>query len=221
MLADLRKRVASIEDANVFVIPPPPVRGIGTGGGFKMQIQDQAGLGPIALEQATNAVIAKARLEPGLVQVFSNYSTGTPQYYADIDRTKVRMLDVPISNVFDALQIYLGSTYVNDFNFLGRTYRVTAQAESRFRDEQEDIARLRTRSNTGAVVPLGSLVKMRVTTAADRVVRYNLFPSADINGDTLSGFSTAQAIQAMERIADETFAARIRLRMDGHRLSTE
>lgn len=203
VLAELRKRVSAVQDAVVFVIPPPPVRGIGTGGGFKLQIQDQSGAGPIALQAATNAVIDKARQEPGLVQVFSNYSVGTPQYYADIDRTKVRMLDVPIDNVFEALQIYLGSSYVNDFNFLGRTYRVTAQADTKYRDEQEDIARLRTRSNSGAIVPLGSVVTMRQTTAADRVVRYNLFPSADINGDTIPGFSSAQAIAAMERIADE------------------
>ncbi|MEM9824962.1 MAG: multidrug efflux RND transporter permease subunit [Planctomycetota bacterium] len=204
VLAELRKRVSGVEDAVVFVIPPPPVRGIGTGGGFKLQVQDQSGAGPVALQAATQAVIDKARQEPGLVQVFSNYSIGTPQYYADIDRTKVRMLDVPINNVFEALQIYLGSAYVNDFNFLGRTYRVTAQADTQYRDEREDIARLRTRSNNGAIVPLGSVVTMRETTAADRVVRYNLFPSADINGDTLPGFNSAQAIAAMERVADET-----------------
>ncbi|HAW31103.1 MAG TPA: hydrophobe/amphiphile efflux-1 family RND transporter, partial [Planctomycetaceae bacterium] len=196
--------VSVIEDANVFVIPPPPVRGIGTGGGFKMQIQDKSGAGMIALQDATNAVINKARQEPGLVQVFTNFTIGTPQYYADIDRTKVRMLDVPISNVFDALQIYLGSSYVNDFNFLGRTYRVTAQADYQYRDEREDIARLRTRSSSGAIVPLGSMVTLRETTAPDRIVRYNLYPAADINGDTKTGFSSGQSIATMERIARET-----------------
>lgn len=204
VLAELRKRVSAVEDAVVFVIPPPPVRGIGTGGGFKMQIQDKSGAGLAALQEATNAVVDKARQEPGLVQVFSNFSIGTPQYYAEIDRTKVRMLDVPIDNVFEAMQIYLGSSYVNDFNFLGRTYRVTAQADTQYRDEPEDIARLRTRSNSGAIVPLGSVVTIKQTTASDRVVRYNLYPAADINGDTIPGFSSAQAIAAMERIADET-----------------
>jgi hydrophobe/amphiphile efflux-1 (HAE1) family protein len=203
VLANLRQRVSQIEDAIVLVIPPPPVRGIGTGGGFKMQIQDQSGAGVAALMDATNAMTAAANQQPGLVQVFTNYTIGTPQHYADIDRTKVRMLDVPINNVFEALQIYLGSSYVNDFNFLGRTYRVTAQADSQFRDEVEDIERLRTRSNTGAIVPLGSVVTVRQTTAPDRVVRYNLYPSADVNGFTLPGFSTGQAIQAMERIAAE------------------
>ncbi|HBE67064.1 MAG TPA: hydrophobe/amphiphile efflux-1 family RND transporter [Planctomycetaceae bacterium] len=204
LLADLRGRMAAIPEAQIFVIPPPPVRGIGTGGGFKMQIQDRSGAGLQALQDVANEIAAKANQEPGLVQVFSTYRTSTPQVYVDVDRTKVRMLDVPINNVFEALQIYLGSSYVNDFNYLGRTYRVTAQAESRFRDETADIARLRTRSNNGAVVPLGSLVKMKETTAPTRVVRYNLYPSADINGATMPGFSSGQAIAAMERIADET-----------------
>jgi hydrophobe/amphiphile efflux-1 (HAE1) family protein len=203
VLADLRVRVSQIEDAIVFVIPPPPVRGIGTGGGFKMQIQDKSGAGLMELKRVTDDIVAEANKQPGLVQVFSNYTVGTPQFYADIDRTKVRMLNVPIDNVFSALQVYLGSTYVNDFNFLGRTYRVTAQAENRFRDEREDIARLRTRSSTGAIVPLGSVVTLRETTAPDRIVRYNLYPAADINGDTLPGFSSGQAIAVMERIAAE------------------
>lgn len=204
MLAELRGRMAAIPEAQIFVIPPPPVRGIGTGGGFKMQIQDRSGAGLQALQDVTNEIAAKANQEPGLVQVFSTFKTSTPQIYADVDRTKVRMLDVPINNVFEALQIYLGSSYVNDFNYLGRTYRVTAQAEAQFRDEAEDIARLRTRSSNGAIVPLGSLVTMKETTAPARVVRYNLYPAADINGATLPGYSSGQAIAAMERIAEET-----------------
>ncbi len=203
VLADLRGRVSQIKDAIVFVIPPPPVRGIGTGGGFKMQIQDKSGAGLLELKRVSDEIVAEAQKQTGLVQVFSNYTVGTPQYYADIDRTKVRMMDVPIDNVFEALQIYLGSSYVNDFNFLGRTYRVTAQAENKYRDEREDIARLRTRSNSGAIVPLGSVVSIRETTAPDRVVRYNLYPAADINGDTLPGFSSGQAIEVMQRIAKE------------------
>ncbi len=204
IVGQLRQQLSSIPEAFVVVIPPPPVPGIGTGGGFKMQIQDRSGAGLVALQEAANAVVERARKEPGLVQVYTNYSIGTPQYYAEIDRTKVRMLNVPIDNVFEALQIYLGSAYVNDFNFLGRTYRVTAQAEEQFRDEVEDIDRLRTRSNTGAIVPLGSVVTVRAITAPDRVVRYNLYPAADVNGDTLPNYSSGQAIAAMERIAEET-----------------
>ncbi|MAT15929.1 MAG: hydrophobe/amphiphile efflux-1 family RND transporter [Planctomyces sp.] len=203
ILQDLRQRVAAIDDAFVFVIQPPPVRGIGTGGGFKMQVQDRSGAGLMALQEVTNNLVNAARQEPGMVQIFSNFNTGTPQLYADIDRTKVRMLDVPMNNVFEALQVYLGSAYVNDFNFLGRTYRVTAQADAQYRDEESDIMRLRTRSNNGSIVPLGSMVTMKSTTAADRVVRYNLFPAADINGDTLPGFSSGQSIATMERLADE------------------
>jgi hydrophobe/amphiphile efflux-1 (HAE1) family protein len=203
VLNELRQKVSTIEDAVVFVIQPPPVRGIGTGGGFKMQVQDRSGTGLIALQEATNNLVNAARKEPGMVQIFSNFNTGTPQHYADIDRTKARMLNVPLDNVFQAMQIYLGSAYVNDFNFLGRTYRVTAQADAQFRDEESDIARLRTRSSTGEVVPLGSLVTMRETTAPDRVVRYNLYPAADINGDTLPGFSSGQAIARMEQLAAE------------------
>lgn len=203
ILSDLRKKVASVNDALVFVLSPPPVRGIGTAGGVKMQIQDRGGRGLEALSAATNQMVAAAATEPGLAQVFTNFSTGTPQIYADIDRTKVRMLDVPLENVFESLQIYLGSAYVNDFNFLGRTYRVTAQADEEFRDEQSDITHLRTRSNTGAVVPLGSLVTLRRTTAPDRVVRYNLFPAADLNAATLPGFSSGQAIERLDALAAE------------------
>ncbi len=204
VLSGLRQRLAAIQEATIFVIPPPPVRGIGTGGGFKLQLQDRSGAGLASLQRVTNELVGKANQEPGLVQVFSSFRTATPQIFADVDRTKVRMLDVPINNVFQAMQIYLGSSYVNDFNYLGRTYRVTAQAESHFRDEAADIARLRTRSNSGAIVPLGSLVTIRETTAPARVVRYNLYPAADVTGSTLPGFSSGQAIAAMQRLAEET-----------------
>lgn len=203
ILDELRGKVASIKDAQVLVIQPPPVRGIGTGGGYKMQIQDTSGAGLDRLKSVTDELVGAANGEQGLVQNFTNFNNSTPQYYADIDRTKVRMLDVPIDNVFEALQIYLGSAYVNDFNFLGRTYRVTAQAEAEYRDEESDIMHLRTRSQSGDIVPLGSLVTLRETTASDRVVRYNLYPAADINGDTLPTFSTGQAIAKMEQLADD------------------
>ena len=203
ILGELRQKVAGVREARVLVIQPPPVRGIGTGGGFKMQIQDRGGFGLDELGSVTGQMVAKANERPELVQVFTNFNNSTPQLFADIDRDKARMLDVPLGNVFEALQVYLGSAYVNDFNFLGRTYRVTAQADAQFRDEESDIGRLRTRSARGAIVPLGSLVTMRSTTAADRVVRYNLYPASDINGDTVVGFSSGQAIAAMEEIADE------------------
>ncbi len=204
VLGELRGRLGAIQDAFLFALPPPPVRGLGTGGGFKMMLQDRSGSGDFpALEGATWQLAGAANQVPGLTQVFSAFRAGTPRLYADIDRTRVRMLDVPLGNVFDALQVFLGSVYVNDFNFLGRTYRVTAQAEPTFRDDLDDVGRLRTRSASGAIVPLGSLVEVQRRAAPDRVVRYNLYPASDINGDTTPDFSTGQAIEAMEKLAAE------------------
>ncbi|QDU43903.1 Efflux pump membrane transporter BepE [Symmachiella dynata] len=201
--ADMRMAVSEINEAEVFVIPPPPVRGIGRGGGFKMYVQDQSGAGLDALSQVTDQMVDDANQQPGLVQVFSNFRLSVPQIYADVDRTKAQMLDIPMSNVFEALQVYLGSAYVNDFNLLGRTYRVTAQAEPEFRDEPSDILRLRTRSAQGTSIALGSVVEVKRTVGPDRLVRFNLYPSADINGATLPGFSTGQSLETMERLADQ------------------
>ena len=133
ILADLRKRLGALEEAFIIVIPPPPVRGIGNAGGFKMMVQDKRGRGLRALEAATQELVAAANQTPGLVGVFSLFNTRTPKLYADIDRAKAEMLGVPADDVFDALEVYLGSVYVNDFNYLGRTYQVTAQADGQFR----------------------------------------------------------------------------------------
>ena len=203
IMGELRKKFAEIPDAVVVVIPPPPVRGLGTGGGFKMQVQDRSGAGLQALQKAAETVVGEARKAPGLTQVFSPFRANTPQLYAEIDRGKSKMLDVPLSNVFDTLQIYLGSVFVNEFNLFGRTYRVTAQAEPRFRDDPSDIANLKTLNRSGGAVPLGSLVDIQQKTGPDRVVRYNLYPAADISGDTLPGFSSGQSIDTMEKIAKE------------------
>ncbi|PQO40599.1 AcrB/AcrD/AcrF family protein [Bremerella cremea] len=201
IVADLRREVAVVNEAEIFVIPPPPVRGIGRGGGYKMYVQDQSGAGIDALNIVTQRMVAEANQQPGLVQVYSNYRLSVPQVYAEVDRTKAEMLDVPVANIFEALQVYLGSLYVNDFNFLGRTYRVTAQAEPEFRDEPSDIMQLRTRSARGASVSLGSLVELQRVTGPDRLVRFNLYPAADINGDTIPGFSTGQSLDTMEELA--------------------
>jgi multidrug efflux pump len=166
-----------------------------------MQVQDRSDAGLIALQAATNELVAAANQQPGLTRVFTTFTTTTPQIYADVDRTKAYKLNVPLTNIFDTLQIYLGSIYVNDFNLFGRVYRVTAQAEGPFRSEPDDIGNLRTRSTSGAIVPLGSLIDVRRVTGPARVVRYNLFPSIDINGDTMPGFSSGQAIDAMEGLA--------------------
>jgi HAE1 family hydrophobic/amphiphilic exporter-1 len=184
----------------VLVIPPPSVPGIGTGGGFKMYVQDRAGRGPQALEQALGTIIGPANQAPGLVQVFTLFNTKTPQIYADIDRTKAEMLGVPITRFFDTLSTFMGSTFVNDFNILGRTYRVTAQADNPFRLSVRDVENLRTRSSAGDMVPLGSVATFHEITGPYRVPRYNLFPAAEVQGATLPGFSTGQAIAAMEKL---------------------
>jgi HAE1 family hydrophobic/amphiphilic exporter-1 len=201
ILNDLRQQMQALREAFVLVIPPPSVPGIGTGGGFKMYVQDRAGRGPRALEQATNAVLAHANQTPGLVQVFTLFNTSTPRIYADIDRTKAEMLNVPITRFFDTLSTYMGSTYINDFNILGRTYRVYAQADNPFRLSVRDVENLRTRSTENTVVPLGAVATFRDTTGPYRVPRYNLFAAAEVQGSTLPGFSTGQAIAAMEKIA--------------------
>jgi len=203
ILNGLRSQMQSLREAFVLVIPPPSVPGIGTGGGFKMYVQDRAGRGPRALEQAVGTIVGPANQTPGLVQVFTLFNTSTPQVYADIDRTKAEMLGVPISRFFDTLSVYMGSAFVNDFNLLGRTYRVTAQADNPFRLSVRDVENLRTRSVTNDMVPLGAVARFNEITGPYRVPRYNLFPAAEVQGSTLPGFSTGQAIAAMERIVAE------------------
>jgi NodT family efflux transporter outer membrane factor (OMF) lipoprotein len=200
----LNGKLTEIQEANIFVFPPPAVSGLGTAGGFKLQVQDRSGAGLVALQETTDKLVDAGNQQPGLIGLFTPFRANTPQIYADVDRTKAKMLDVPLNNIFETLQVYLGSIYVNDFNLFGRTYRVTAQAEGNFRSDASDIARLKTRSRSGDVVPLGSLVDVRQTTGPDRVVRYNMFPSAEINGDTTPGFSSGQAIATIERLARET-----------------
>jgi multidrug efflux pump len=203
IIRNLRQRLSNIQEARISVFPPPPVRGLGTAGGFKLEVQDRAGAGLRALQSATEALAAAGNQQPGLVGLYTPFNANTPQLYADIDRTKAKMLNVPLNNLFDTLQVYLGSAYVNDFNLFGRTYRVTAQAEGAFRTDPDEIAKLKTRSASGAMVPLGSLVDIRRTTGPDRVLRYNMYPAAEINGDTLPGYGSGQAIATMERLAAE------------------
>ena len=202
ILGELRQKTAGVRGAQVLVLQPPPVRGIGTGGGFKMQLQDRGGVGLDKLIGAAQGIAGQANAKPGLVQVFSTMSAGSPQLRADIDRTKAEILDVPVGNVNQTLQVFLGSAYINDFNRLGRTYRVTAQADQQFRNDPEDIGRLRTRSVAGDIVPLGSLLTVRQTVGPERVVRFNLYPAADINGDTTPDTSSGEALSAMEKLAE-------------------
>jgi multidrug efflux pump len=200
----LNQKYGSIKGAFIAVFPPPPVQGLGTIGGFKFQIQDRAALGNVALNDALQAFMAKARAAPELAGMFSSYQINVPQLYADVDRTHAQQLGVSIPDVFDTLQIYLGSLYVNDFNKFGRTYQVRVQADAQFRAHAEDIGLLKTRNNNGDMVPLSSVLKMTQSYGPDRAMRYNGFPAADVNGGAAPGYSTGEAQAAVERIAAET-----------------
>jgi HAE1 family hydrophobic/amphiphilic exporter-1 len=201
--ADLRQRLTTIQEAFIITIPPPPVRGIGNAGGFKMMVQDKRDRGLPALDAAMQDIVAAANRVPGLTGVFSLFNTRTPKIYADIDRVRAEMLGVAANRVFETLQVYLGSSYVNDFNYLGRTYRVTAQADAPFRDNLRDIVNLKTRNDKGQMVPIGSVASFRDITGPYRVPRYNLYPAAEVQGNTLPGYSTGYALAAMERLAGE------------------
>lgn len=202
--ADLNKQYGSIQDAFIAVFPPPPVQGLGTIGGFKMMIEDRAALGYDELFNATNAFMTKARATPELAGIFSNYQVNVPQLDVQLDRTKAKQLGVPVTDVFETLQTYLGSSYVNDFNKFGRTYQVKVQADAQFRQHAEDILQLKARSASGEMVPLSSLVKVKQSFGPDSVTRYNGFTAADMNGGPAPGFSSGQAQAAAERIAAET-----------------
>ena len=202
--ATLFQRFASIQEGLVIVVMPPPVRGIGTSGGFRMMVEDRANAGPQALQGAVYAMMGRAARTPGLTQVFSLFEASTPQLYLDIDRTKVQMLGVSMADVFGALQTYLGSTYVNDFNLLGRVFRVTAQADSAYRLDPKDVLKIRVRNSSGDTVPLGSFTTVRDTSGSYRTPRYNLYPAAELDGAPAPGVSQGQAIQLMEKLAAET-----------------
>ncbi len=199
----LFQKLSVIQDAFVFVVPPPPVSGIGNAGGFRMIVEDRAGRGPQALQQAAAAVMARANQTPGLVQVFTLFETSTPQLYLDIDRAKAQLLGVNVNDVFTALQVFIGSSYVNDFNLFGRTFRVMAQADGPEREDPRDILKLRVRNSNGDTVPLGSFTTMRSISGPYRVPRYNLYRAAEVDGAAAPGYSQGQAIEMMEQIANE------------------
>ena len=197
-------KLASIQEAQVFVVLPPPVMGIGNAGGFRMIIEDRGGRGPQALLNAAYAIMGKAAQTPGLVQVFSVFETSTPQVYLDIDRQKAQLLGINVSDVFTALQVYLGSAYVNDFNLFGRTFRVTEQANAENRMTTKDVLAIRVRNSNGDTVPLGSFTTVRDTSGPYRWPRYNLYPAAELDGAAAPGYSQGQAMAIMEKLAVET-----------------
>ncbi|PMS14995.1 multidrug efflux RND transporter permease subunit [Trinickia dabaoshanensis] len=199
----LNQKYASIKGAFVAVFPPPPVLGLGTLGGFKLQLEDRGALGYAQLDAATQAFIKRAQQAPELGPLFTSYQINVPQLNVDLDRVKAKQLGVSVTDVFDTMQIYLGSLYVNDFNRFGRVYQVRVQADAPFRAHPDDILQLKTRNASGDMVPLSSLVTVSPTFGPEMVVRYNGYTAADINGGPAPGYSSGQAQAAIERIAKE------------------
>jgi multidrug efflux pump len=200
----LQGAFSSIQDAFVIAIQPPSVQGLGNAGGFQLEIEDRRNAGLNALQEATDAVVTAANAEPGLAGVFTTYRSQVPQLFLNIDREKVQTMDVPISSVFDTLQSYLGTNYVNDFNFLGRTYQVNVQSDADFRKSADQIRRMYTRNNSGGMVPLGSLLDVQQINGPDTVGHYNVYPAALIQGAAAPGVSSGQVIEMMERISRQT-----------------
>ena len=200
VIEKLKQNLSKVEDAHIAVFAPPPIRGMSSVGGFKLQIQDRTNAGIDALKQTNAELIAKGNQQPGLSGLFTTFRSSVPQLFVDVDRTRVKSMGVPLKDVFDTLQIYLGSLYVNDFNRFGRTYQVVAQADSDFRMKPEDIAELKTRNLQGGMVPLGSLVDVKEITGPDKITRYNMYPAAEISGSTLPGVSSGQAIDIMNKV---------------------
>ncbi len=203
LMNTLRQKFSAIKEARILVLPPPPLRGLGNSGGFKIQVQDLDGAGLAALDGATRQFMDALAQEPGFTSLLTGFRPNTPQYFVDIDRAAAKNLGVSLAEINETLQVSLGSVYVNDFNLFGRTYQVFAMAEPEFRNAPEDVSRLQTRNASGGMVPLGSLVQVQRIGGADRVQRYNMFTSADVAGNTLPGISSGQMIAAVERLGRE------------------
>jgi multidrug efflux pump len=199
----LNERFSGIQEAFVAIFPPPPVQGLGTVGGFKLYVEDRAGLGLEPLYKETTAAIGKGYQTPALSGLFSSFDVNVPQIDAHVDREKAKTFGISLDDVFETMQVYLGALYVNDFNRFGRTYQVNAQAESSYRLQPEDIVRLRTRNAAGEMIPLGSMVTVRSTYGPDRVMHYNGFPAAEINGAAGPGYSSGQSEAAITNILNQ------------------
>lgn len=201
LLAEMQQKMSQIEEAFIIVIPPPPVRGIGNAGGFRLMVQDQRGRGLKALEGGAWALAGAANQAPEIQGVFTFFETSTPQIYLDIDREKAERLHVHIDQAFEALEVYLGSAFVNDFNYLGRTFRVTAQADAQYRLTPDDVLRLKVRNMDGEMVPIGAFAQIQDIASSSRVPRYNLYPAAGLLGNAAPGYSTGEALDKMEELA--------------------
>jgi hydrophobe/amphiphile efflux-1 (HAE1) family protein len=199
----LRIKLAQIEEAQILVFIPPPVRGMGAAAGFSMRLQDTLGMPASEFARITEEFVTEANRTPGIANAFTTFAAGTPQIFVDVDRDKAQMMKVPVTNIFEAMRVFMGSAYVNDFNMFGRTYRVTAQAAGDFRLDQESVSKIRVRSADGAMVPLGSLVTFKEIAGAERVPRYNLFPSSEVQGSAQPGISSGEALKIMRELALE------------------
>ena len=203
MLPKVRAALTGIKDAVIIVVNPPPVQGLGAAGGFKLMVEDRGDHTPQDLANASKMLVAAANKDPDFVGVFTLYNSGAPSLYADIDREKAEKVGLSPTDVFSTLQLYLGSQYVNDFNFFGRTYEVLAQADEQFRRTPEDISRLKVRNSSGQMVPIGSIATFRNETAPYRQPRYNLYPAADVLGAAAPGVSSGTAMTRMEALAKQ------------------
>ena len=205
VVGEMQKRLFAIQEGFAFVIKPPTIQGLGQGGGFKMQVQDRGGVGLAALEQAATALIAKANQTPSLSAVFTTFSNRGPQLFVNVDRVKARMLGVPVGNIFEALQVYIGSSYVNDFTRFGRAFQVMAQAEGEDRADVANLKRIKVRNAAGGLVPLGSLVSFENAAGPATVTRHNIYPAISVQGGYAPGVSSTTGLDTLEKIAAETF----------------
>ena len=209
LLGKLRAELGTIKDAVVFPFAPPAIRGLGVRGGFEMMVQDRGDLGRTILGQVVTGIMEDARTQSGLGALNTTFRPGVPQLYVDVNREKVKLLDIPLSDVFGTMQAYLGSSYVNDFNKFGRVYQVRIQAEANYRADQNNINRLEVRNRKGEMVPLSTLVNIKKSFGAQIVNRYNMYPAASITGEPAAGRSTGEALQLMEQIADRNLPDRM------------
>jgi len=202
----INAQFGAIKDAFVLVLPPPPILGLGTSGGFKLQLEDRADIGDDALSGIKDAILGQAYQNPMLDphQTYSGYQINVPQLFVDLDRTRAKQLGIPITSIFDTMQVYLGSLYINDFNRFGRTYEVIAQADAPFRGHAEDIVKLKVRNDAGEMVPLGSVLTVRQSYGPERAMRYNAYRTADINSGPAMGVSSGQAQSVLEDIVRKT-----------------
>lgn len=203
LLGTISTALGQVDDAIVLVIPPPSVRGIGNAGGFRMMVQDRANLGTDELVKATNALATAANADPILSNVFTFFNDQTPQLYLDIDRVKAEKLGINVGDVFQSLEIYMGSAFVNEFNYLGRTFQVTAQADAPNRLTPDDISRIKVRNADSEMVPLGTFTRQEDISGASRIPRFNLYPAASLNGNIAPGYSSGEALDRMEELAAE------------------